>query len=106
WLAWARRAHMSQRVGQGVLQYTDSGSYGSRSETKGWHVDKSGNLVFSNNNAAFMACPGAKETDPWSVWVSAGTSHPGWNEKECLGFNARVVEIKKPVSCVYSQYSN
>ncbi|KAL6918379.1 hypothetical protein FSST1_009874 [Fusarium sambucinum] len=93
-------------MGQGVFQYTDSGSYGRNSETKGWKVDKSGNLVFSNNNASFVACPGQKDSDPWSVWVSTGTSHPGWNEKECLGFSARVVEIKKPVSCTYSQYSN
>ncbi|RGP79764.1 hypothetical protein FLONG3_2077 [Fusarium longipes] len=93
-------------MGQGVLQYTSSKSYPRNAETEGWKIDKSGNLVFGSNNASFVACPGQKESDPWSVWVATGTSHPGNSDKECLGFNARVAEIKKATSCVYTEYSN
>ncbi|PCD20928.1 hypothetical protein FGRA07_05080 [Fusarium graminearum] len=84
-------------MGQGVLQYTGQKNYPRNAETEGWKVDKDGNLVFGSNNAGFMACPGLKSTDPWSIWVATGTDHPGNSEKECYSFSARVAETKKPL---------
>ncbi|KAL4724420.1 hypothetical protein ACLX1H_009034 [Fusarium chlamydosporum] len=92
-------------MGQGVLQYTSGKSYPRNAETKGWKINKSGNLVFGQDEANFTACHDGFY-DSWSIWVATGAEHPGNTDKECLGFNARVAEIKDATSCVYSQYSN
>ncbi|KAG5664952.1 hypothetical protein KAF25_008686 [Fusarium avenaceum] len=81
-------------MGQGVLQYSSDGNVSKNGESKGWKIDKSGNLVFGTDNAGFIACPNGP-SDSWNVWIYTGRDRPGYSEKECLGFSARVDELKK-----------
>ncbi|KAF9770777.1 hypothetical protein IL306_011613 [Fusarium sp. DS 682] len=90
-------------MGQGVLQYGHQKDLPATFETEGWKIDKAGNLNFDNAKG-FMACPGDPK-GPWSVWVATGNPRPGNSDKDCYSFNARVVEVKHPVSCVYTEYS-
>ncbi|KAJ4251006.1 hypothetical protein NW762_011656 [Fusarium torreyae] len=88
-------------MGQGVLQYNNNGQGLPRNaETKPWKIDESGNLVF-DNSGGFVACPNGPDNS-WNVWVATGIERPGYSEKNCTGFSARVGEITKPVSCTYS----
>ncbi|KAF4446879.1 hypothetical protein F53441_9510 [Fusarium austroafricanum] len=88
-------------MGQGVLRYADRDAGLPRNaETKGWKVDKHGNLNF-DNASGFTACPNGPDGS-WIVWVATGNSRPGNSDKECLGFNARVAEIEHANSCVYT----
>ncbi|PNP60841.1 hypothetical protein FNYG_14461 [Fusarium nygamai] len=91
--------------GQGVLQYATEteNPLPDSFETKGWKIDKSGNLNF-DNASGFTACPNGPDGS-WTVWVATGNSRPGNSDKECLGFNARVAEIEHATSCFYSEYS-
>ncbi|KAF5020045.1 hypothetical protein F66182_7926 [Fusarium sp. NRRL 66182] len=94
---WVDRSGM----GQGVTGYTDSKSFPRNAETKGWKVDKYGNLNFKGQS--LVACPISKEENgPWSIWVSTGNPNPGFN-KGCLGFSARTFDVKNPASCKYTQ---
>ncbi|KAM0351800.1 hypothetical protein ACHAPU_002312 [Fusarium lateritium] len=88
-------------MGQGVLQYSSHGSISKNAESKGWKVDKSGDLFFGKDNASFIACPNGPNKS-WNVWVNVGNDRPGFSEKECLGFNARVEYLKEGTSCVYT----
>ncbi|VTT56011.1 unnamed protein product [Fusarium fujikuroi] len=92
-------------MGQGVLQYSTvtKNPLPEAFETKGWKIDKSGNLNFADASG-FTACPNGPDGS-WAVWVATGNSRPGYSEKECLGFNARVSEIEHATSCFYSEYS-
>ncbi|KAF4334237.1 cell wall [Fusarium beomiforme] len=91
-------------MGQGVLQYSHSKDLPEQFETKGWKIDKAGNLNFADASG-FTACPNGPDGS-WAVWVATGNPRPGYSDKECLGFNARVSEIEHATSCVYSEYSN
>ncbi|KAM0186366.1 hypothetical protein ACHAPI_011719 [Fusarium lateritium] len=88
-------------MGQGVLQYSSDGNVSKNGESKGWKIDKSGNLVFGKDNAGFIACPNGPDKS-WNVWIYTGNDRPGFSDKECLGFTARVEELKKGTSCVYT----
>ncbi|KAF5676147.1 ferric reductase Fre2p [Fusarium heterosporum] len=81
-------------MGQGVLQYSSKGSISKNAESKGWKVTKSGDLVFGKDNASFIACPNGPDKS-WNVWVYVGNDRPGYSEKECLGFTARVDYLKE-----------
>lgn len=88
-------------MGQGVLQYsTQPGGYlpGRNSETKGWVVDQYGDLTF--DGASLIACP-SRLGGGYSVWVSAGTATPGYNQN-CTGIAARTSVSTEPKACTYS----
>lgn len=68
-------------------------------ELKGWSMDANKNLVFKGEG--FVACPHSIDGS-WSLWLDVGLDQPGGN-KGCLGFTARTLENKKPVSCRYTQ---
>ncbi|KAF5252671.1 hypothetical protein FANTH_2361 [Fusarium anthophilum] len=93
-------------MGQGVLQYSTvtKTPLPEAFETKGWKIDKSGNLNFADASG-FTACPNGPDGS-WTVWVATGNAHPGNTDKECLGFNARISEIEHATSCFYSEYSS
>ncbi|KAF5645165.1 hypothetical protein F52700_2365 [Fusarium sp. NRRL 52700] len=92
-------------MGQGVLQYdtVTKTPLPEAFETKGWKIDKYGNLNFADASG-FTACPNGPD-GAWTIWVATGNAHPGNTDKECLGFDARVAEIEHPTSCFYSEYS-
>ncbi|KAF5667665.1 hypothetical protein FDENT_12060 [Fusarium denticulatum] len=92
-------------MGQGVLQYaTETKDPLPESfQTKGWKIDKAGNLNF-DNASGFTACRNGPDGS-WTVWIQTGAAKPGNTDAECLGFNARVAEIEQPTSCVYSENS-
>lgn len=88
-------------MGQGVLQYsTQPGGYlpGRNSETKGWVVDQYGDLTF--DGASLIACP-SSVAGAYSVWVSAGTATPGYNQN-CTGIAARTSVATEPNACTYT----
>jgi hypothetical protein len=87
-------------TGQGVVRYvTGSQSLPRYAETKGWSIDPNKNLWFKDQG--LVACPHSIDGS-WSLWLNLGLSQPGGN-KGCLGFTARTLENKKPVSCRYTQ---
>ncbi|KAJ4179097.1 Hypothetical protein NCS54_00046400 [Fusarium falciforme] len=87
-------------MGQGKIGYTTGTQSAPRNaERKGWAIDKDGDLSFKGKN--LVACPHSID-GAWSVWVSTGIKTPGGN-KGCLEFLPRTAEIKKPISCKYTQ---
>ncbi|KAL7945003.1 hypothetical protein V8C42DRAFT_324293 [Trichoderma barbatum] len=87
-------------MGQGIVGYLpEDQPLGRYWEVKGWRVDEKKNLLF--NKTGLIACPNSIDGS-WRVWLGLGFTEPGGN-KNCLGFTARTVENKKPVSCRYTQ---
>jgi len=88
-------------MGQGVLQYSTSpGGYGPgrNSETKGWAVDRYGDLTF--DGASLLACRDGA-SGPYSVWVSAGVTNPA-GYANCTGIAVRTSVIADPNACIYT----
>ncbi|KAM0262178.1 hypothetical protein ACHAQJ_001923 [Trichoderma viride] len=87
-------------MGQGIVGYVTGNQFLPRNgEWKGWSIDANQNLWFKNQG--FVACPNSIDGS-WRLWLNVGVSKPGGNEG-CLGLTARTLEIKKPVSCRYTQ---
>ncbi|KAK2471194.1 hypothetical protein H9L39_17557, partial [Fusarium oxysporum f. sp. albedinis] len=87
-------------MGQGILQYNNGTSLPRNAETKGWKIDKAGNLNFADTDG-FTVCPNGVDGS-WNVWIPTGNAHPGNTNVNCTSVHARTVEVENPPSCLYT----
>ncbi|KAL2069541.1 hypothetical protein VTL71DRAFT_14220 [Oculimacula yallundae] len=86
-------------MGQGKLGYTTGAQPAPKNaETQGW-VFKDGYLYFGESG--LIACPNAVGGG-WSVWVNVNIENPAGN-KDCTPFAPKLVEVKEPLGCKYSE---